>query len=84
MKILHIIRDPREQLALEVARYQADSREVSLLLIQDGVLADLMLDLPVYALTDDMEARGIQGRYLLVSYPEVVRLIFEHDKVIIW
>ncbi len=84
MKVLHIIRDPREKLALEVARYQAGSKEVGLLLIQDGVLADLKLDLPVYALADDVEARGIQGRYPSVDYSEMVGLITGHDQVIVW
>lgn len=84
MKVLHIIRDPREKLALEVARYQAGFKRVSLLLIQDGVLADIKSDFSVYALGEDMEARGIQGRYPSVDYSEMVGLITGHDQVIVW
>lgn len=40
--------------------------------------------LNVLASKDDVEARGISAEVPLLGYNEVVRLIFEHDKVISW
>jgi sulfur transfer complex TusBCD TusB component (DsrH family) len=41
-------------------------------------------DIPTYASRPDVEARGVDSRCLLLSDEEVVRLIFDHDKVICW
>lgn len=79
MRILHIIRDPRERLALEVALHQAEGHEVALLLIQDGVLVDPHLSPPpckgegrgegirIHALSDDLQARNIPAPKLGVG-----------------
>lgn len=99
MRILHIIRDPRERLALEVALHQAEGHEVALLLIQDGVLVDPHPSPPpckgegrgegirIYALSDDLEARNIpapQHPASKLDYEGAIKLIVEYDKVIVW
>ena len=85
MKSLHIIRDPNERLGLEVAAHESRHGQVSLLLIQDAVLARLALDgAAVYALSDDLEARGMKGPALSVDYDAAVRLMAGHDKVVVW
>ena len=85
MKILHVIRDPNERLALEIAEREAKQDAVSLLLIQDGVLAQPSLQaIAVYALADDLEARGVTGRGSVVDYDGAICLMADHEKVIVW
>jgi sulfur relay protein TusB/DsrH len=85
MTTLHVIRGPNERLALEIAGHQSKRESVSLLLIQDAVLSRPALDgATIYALSDDLEARGVKGRGVAVDYDGVIRLIAEHDRVIVW
>ena len=61
---------------------QVSGREVSVILLQDGVT---LTDLPtnrVYALSDDVRARHITPSYPVVSYADVLRMMFEADAVI--
>jgi sulfur transfer complex TusBCD TusB component (DsrH family) len=84
MRILHIIRDIDEARSLEVAReQQRRGHEVSLLLIHDAVLSDIDFE-QVVAARDDVLARGGEVRYALVDYEDMVRTIFEHDRVVSW
>ncbi|KEY58697.1 sulfurtransferase complex subunit TusB [Serratia sp. DD3] len=69
-----------------------------LLLLQDGVLAglvgsaslDLLLNAPIslYALQDDLEARGLDGYFshkiAIISYTDFVRLTEKHHSQIAW
>lgn len=85
MKILHLLRSPDDARALATARAQHDQgHQVSLLLLHDAVF--LSPDFPglVYAAEEDAQARGCQGNHAVLSYDEIVRLIFEHDRVISW
>ena len=84
MKILHIIRRCGDQLAQEITDYSRTAGDVSILLIQDGVLSNLKGDDRIFASVNDVEARGISVRYELVDYPEICQLIVEHDKVVVW
>ena len=61
---------------------QTSDREVSVVLLQDGVS---LTDLPtnrVYALSDDARARHITPHYPVISYADVLRMMFEADAVI--
>lgn len=85
MRILHVIRNPNDRLAVEVAGQQGKSCQVALLLVQDGVLA--RPDVPgaaVYALARDPEARGVTATGEAVDYDGAVRLIAAHDTVVVW
>lgn len=86
MKYLHIIKDPGETFAWEVAEDQArGGHEVAVLLWQDGVLSTRPSPLPLYATAADLEARGMPvGRFKAVEYQEVVELIVQHDRVTCW
>ena len=85
MKHLHIVRDPNERLAIEVAARQSKEDAVSLLLIQDGVLARPPLDrINCYALSDDLEARQVSSPGGVIDYDGMARMIAEHDKVVVW
>lgn len=82
MKTLHIIRDPRETLAIELATHQPE--EAALLLVQDGVFLRLAFPGRIHALADDLAARNLTAPYEPVDYEGAVKLIFEHDKVVVW
>ncbi|MFQ5802416.1 MAG: DsrH/TusB family sulfur metabolism protein [Candidatus Methylomirabilales bacterium] len=86
MKYLHIIKDPRETWAWEVAEAQVGAgHEVAILLWQDGVLARRQTSLPLYAAASDLDARALPvGRFKAVDYGEVVDLIFQYDRVTCW
>lgn len=81
MKILHIIRDPNDVTAIEIATSQSKDHEVAVLLMHDGVYASP--GLTVYAVSDDARARGV-AKHELVEYDRIVEMIFEYDKVISW
>ena len=67
----------------------------ALLLIEDGVyclvaddLINLSKSVAVYALDDDIDARGLgqrpRGRSTGISYTEFIQLCCDHPKVINW
>ncbi len=84
MKILHILRREADQFVLEVIEHDRTVREVSILLIQDGVLSKFREDNNVFASVNDVEARGLDVSCNLVDYPAISQLIVGHDKVIVW
>ncbi|MGH7406626.1 MAG: hypothetical protein ACREKF_01265 [Candidatus Methylomirabilales bacterium] len=85
MRILHIIRHPREEMGWQVAEAQAERQEVAVLLLQDGVLCRRETALPLYSSAVDLEARGFPadwGRRL--SDTEIVEVLAAHDRIVTW
>ncbi|RJP18029.1 MAG: hypothetical protein C4520_15200 [Candidatus Abyssobacteria bacterium SURF_5] len=85
MKVLHIIRNHDDGLALRLveAINRLDGVEQALLMIQDGVYAD-SFGLKTYACSEDVQARGVQTDHELVDYDRIADMIFEYDRVITW
>ena len=83
-KTLHIIRKIGDKLAQEVIDHESAKGDVSVLLIQDGVLSRLYWPGDVYASVSDVEARGLNTSYKLVDYSTICQLIIDHEKVIVW
>jgi sulfur transfer complex TusBCD TusB component (DsrH family) len=83
-RILAILRRKDDQEALALAQLQARYGQVSLLYLHDAVYREPDPELPTFASRLDVEARGIKSSCRLVSDEEIVRLIFDHDKVICW
>lgn len=52
------------------------------MLIQDGVTLTHLQTNRVYALSDDVFVRNITSSYPIISYADVIRMIFEADAVI--
>lgn len=84
MKILHILKKEEDPFVKGVIEHDRALKEVSILLIQDGVLSKFREDKNVFASVNDVEARGLNVSCNLVDYPAICRLIVEHDKVIVW
>jgi sulfur transfer complex TusBCD TusB component (DsrH family) len=81
-KILYLVKDPNPVRTDLLVSDQTSGREVSVVLLQDGVS---VTDLPtnrVYALSDDVRARHITPPYPVISYADVLRMMFEADAVI--
>ena len=83
-KTLHIIRKIGDKLAQEVIDHESAKGDVSVLLIQDGVLSRLYGAGDVYASVNDVEARGLNTSFKLVDYSTICQLIIDHEKVIVW
>ena len=59
--------------------------EADILLIQDGVYMNQeKMNGKVFLLRKDCEQRGVLTDKVTLSYDEMVKLIFEYDKVISW
>ena len=84
MKILHIIREMGDERALETAQAHALEHEVTVVLLQDAVLGRLPSKGEVYACREDLEARGGRHGVKEVEYRELVRMIFGHERVVMW
>lgn len=84
MKILHIIREMDDRRALETARDHAGENDVTVVLLQDAVLSKVPWEGDIYACREDVEARGGAPKAKEVEYRELIRMIFGHDRVIMW
>lgn len=84
MNVLHILKREEDQFVKEVIEHDRTVKEVSILLIQDGVLSKFRENKNVFASVNDVEARGLNVKCNLVDYPAICKLIIEHDKVIVW
>ncbi len=85
MKILHLLRQLDDPRALATARAQAEvGHQVSLALLHDAVLASPAFPGPIFAVADDVAARGGHTGHQIVDYDGLVRLIAEHDRIVSW
>lgn len=83
-RVLNIIRRRDDDEAVKVAKEQSGRAEVSLLYLHDAVYRQPEPELPTYASILDAEARGVESLCRLVSDEEIVRLMFDHERVICW
>lgn len=74
--MLYLIDKPHAELGLRTAR---DDSDPTVVLIQDGVLLDPDIDAPVYAVREDLEARGLAatGSVEPIEYEDLVGLLFD-------
>lgn len=81
-KILYLVKDSKPVRPDILRPDQRPDREESVVLLQDGVT---LTDLPtnhVYALSEDVRARHITPPYPVISYGELLRMMFEADVII--
>jgi sulfur relay protein TusB/DsrH len=85
MKILHIIRDNKDQLADLIMKEIENIEDVeqTMLMIQDGVYMKPG-GFSAFACAEDVSARGVDTELPLVDQDQIVEMIFDHDKVITW
>lgn len=80
-KVLFLLRhaDPPGE---EIFPHQQTAQDISVILIQDAVTQpDIRAD-HVYVLSDDAVSRKVTPAFPVISYQEMVRLIFDADSVV--
>jgi len=85
-KILYMIRKPLnviEEGLLPDFTSVRDHSNTSLLLLEDGVISQHVPNVPMHALSDDVIQRSVTTTVPLLSYQEVVRLLFDVDRVVV-
>ena len=81
-KILYLLKDTEPAHADLIPGSPPSESEVSVILLQDGVTMTLPGVSRVYALSDDVVTRTVTTSYPLVSYADMLRLIFDSDVVV--
>jgi hypothetical protein len=83
-RALHIVRRRADGLALSVIAAQSRERPVEVVLVQDGVFAELPA-LPAVCVNDeDVAARGIETPYRRVGYDDIANMVCGAASVTVW
>jgi sulfur transfer complex TusBCD TusB component (DsrH family) len=83
-KTLHILRHLKDESAWELITIQRQRQPVAVLLMHDAVLAPPPLEAPLYACEADVLARGISSSLPLLSYDQIIELVFACERVMVW
>jgi sulfur transfer complex TusBCD TusB component (DsrH family) len=83
-KILHILRSLKDESAWELINVQRQLQPVAVLLMHDAVLAPPPLEGPMYACETDVQARGISSSLPLLTYEQIIDMIFACERVMVW
>ena len=81
---MHIIRKRSDALAAAVIAEQSRKGPVGVVLVQDGVFADLSSSVEMYVNGEDAAARGVDTPHRRVGYEEFARLVAEASTVMVW
>ncbi|MBI3327017.1 MAG: hypothetical protein HYZ81_09995 [Nitrospinae bacterium] len=83
-KVLHILRALKDESAWQLIATQHQAQPVAVLLLHDAVLAPPPLDVPMFACEADVLARSIPSPVPLLTYDQIVELIFACEHVMVW
>jgi hypothetical protein len=83
-KVLHILRTLKDESAWQLIAAQHETRPVAVLLLHDAVLAPPQMDVPIFACEADVLARGVPSPLPLLTYDQIVELIFACERVTVW
>jgi sulfur transfer complex TusBCD TusB component (DsrH family) len=81
-KILHILRSTPDERTKETIMNHSQETDVTVLLIQEGVLTGERMPELVLALEEDVKKRKLSQDLPLIDYASMVRILFGHDRVI--
>lgn len=88
MKILHLVRCPKEDYPFEIAGLQSGvgGHEVTVVLLQDAVMSGhpAVNGVAVFSGHEDLDARGLPAIGGTLDYDGIVKKIFEADRIINW
>lgn len=85
MKTLHIIRNVNDKQSLATIHSLPYDDGKAILLTQDAVFEEIQSDKEnVFICKEDSFARTIETRYKQISYDEIVQLVIEYDRTIVW
>jgi sulfur transfer complex TusBCD TusB component (DsrH family) len=83
-KTLHILRNLKDESAWELITIQRQLQPVAVLLMHDAVLAPPPLEVPMYACEADVLARGISSSLPLLTYDQIIEMVFACERVMVW
>jgi len=81
---LHIVRRRADALAAAMIADQGRRGPVGVVLVEDGVLANIPPGPSVWANADDVTARGITTPHRLIGYDEMAELVVAASRVTVW
>ena len=81
-KILYLVKDSNPATTTLLPEDTSPDQAVSIILLQDGVRRRDLNRPSTQALSDDVEARGLVPSCPVVSYHDLLRMIFEADSVV--
>ncbi|MHB1131928.1 MAG: hypothetical protein ACYC4L_06005 [Chloroflexota bacterium] len=84
MRVLHVLRSPDDARAIQVARDQAATHEVALLLLQAATAFRGAFPGAVYACRDDIAPDAAPANLQLLDYDQIVALMVRFSRVIAW
>ena len=80
--ILYILGHTGGEASLPFLPKEAPGETVSVILVQDAVSLAAVPGDHVYALANDTASSGVPPAYRIISYEDMVRMIFEVDRVV--
>ncbi len=83
-KILHLIKKPLDGIAREFIEEQSIKNISTIVLLGDGLFSDRINSDEVYAIKGHAEERGLDPEFPEIDYRELVKKIFEFEKVYLW
>jgi sulfur transfer complex TusBCD TusB component (DsrH family) len=81
-KILYLVKDSDPATPTLVPEDASPDQTVSIILLQDAVRRRDLNRPSIHVLSDDVEARGLVPSCPVVSYHDLLRMIFEADSVV--
>ncbi len=83
-KILHLIKKPLDGIAREFIEKRSIKTASTIVLIGDGLFSDKINGKEIYAIKGHAEERGLKPEFPEIDYRELVKKIFEFEKVYLW
>lgn len=82
--ILHLVRKRIDPTAAAVIARQSRLGPVGVVLMQDGVFAEIPGAVEVYVNHEDAAARGIETAHRKVGYEEIAAFVVSASRVMVW
>jgi sulfur relay protein TusB/DsrH len=83
-QILHLIKRPVDNFVREFIEQKSISSISTVVFLQDGVYSGEIKANAIYALKGHAKERGLDTKTTEIDYEELVKKIFEHEKVYLW
>lgn len=82
--MLHIVRRRADALATAMIEEQSRRGRVGVVLVQDGIFADMPASAEVCVNDEDVSARGVETVHRRVGYDEIARFVVDASTVMVW
>ncbi len=83
-KFLHLVIKPLEDIASIFINNDSVNENSTVVLIGDGIYSKNIGVKNIYVLQGHPEERGIDTNFGRITYEELVKKIFEYDRVYLW